>query len=88
MNSDLLISCLVSSVRIAVILSAIALVPALVTGLTVSILQAATQVQDQTLTFVPKLIAVCSVLFFAGSWGCGYYADFTAEIFGALRSLH
>lgn len=56
---------------LVLILSGPPITAALLVGLFVSILQATTQVQEQTLTFVPKLVAIIMVLFF---WGpTGYY---------------
>lgn len=52
---------------LALLISAPALLTALVIGLTVSLFQAATQIQEQTLTFVPKLIGICAVIAGLGS---------------------
>lgn len=53
---------------LVLILSAIPVMLALVVGLLVSLFQATTQIQEQTLTFVPKLVAVVLGLAFAGPW--------------------
>jgi len=56
----------------------------LVVGLAVSFLQAVTQIQDFTLTFVPKILAVFLCLFLVSPWIAGVLAEFTARIIGAM----
>ena len=53
----------------------------MVIGIIVSIFQAATSIQEQTITFVPKLIALSLVLFILGPWMLQTLADFTNQIF-------
>ncbi len=54
---------------------------ALAVGLLVSIIQVVTQVQEMTLTFVPKMIAIVGVLFLLGAWMLGILIEFTKEMF-------
>ncbi len=65
---------------LVLILSAGPVIAALVVGLLVSILQATTQIQEQTLTFVPKLIAIILTLVFAGPWMMTQAIMFTRSI--------
>jgi flagellar biosynthetic protein FliQ len=58
---------------------------ALIVGLTVSILQATTQIQEQTLSFIPKIIAVFISLVFFGPWLLSVLVDFAYNI---LNNLH
>ncbi len=60
------------------------LVVALVTGLAVSVFQATTQIQEQTLAFVPKIIAVLVGIVFFGSWMLGIVTNFATDIFENL----
>ena len=53
-------------------------------GLIVSLLQAITQVQDQTLTFVPKIVAVLVALAIVGPWMMEKLIEFGREMFGTL----
>jgi len=53
------------------------LLVSLVAGVTVSIIQATTQIQDMTLVFVPKILATLLALIFLGSWMMQVYMDFT-----------
>jgi len=65
--------------------SAPMLVIALVVGLSVSIFQATTQIQEQTLAFVPKIIAVFLALLIFGPWILNIMVDFTARLLGNLE---
>ncbi len=57
------------------------LITSLVVGLVISILQTVTSIQEQTLTFVPKLIAVFLVIMLAGNWIMSSITEFTVELF-------
>ena len=59
---------------------------ALIVGLVVSILQATTQVQEQTLTFVPKLIAIVVMLAMMGSWMVAQLVAFTTSIYDSFAT--
>ena len=63
------------------------LIVAIVVGVVVSILQAATQVQEMTLTFAPKLAAIAIVLVALGDWMIGVLIKFTHELFDMIPSL-
>jgi flagellar biosynthetic protein FliQ len=57
------------------------LISALVVGLTVAILQATMSVQEQTLTFVPKMLVILLVLALLGGWMFSSLGQFTTELF-------
>lgn len=59
----------------------------LVVGLIVSIFQATTQINDQTLAFVPKIIAVLIVVLLVGPWIMNLLFDFTIKLFGQINTL-
>ena len=63
------------------LVSAPGLLASMVVGLVCSVLQAATQVQEQTLTFIPKTFAVVLTLFVLMPWLLGILVDYTHEIF-------
>ena len=54
---------------------------AAVVGLTVSLIQATTQVQEQTLTFVPKLVSIILIIAFLGELGLAKIISFTSSLF-------
>lgn len=66
-------------------LSAPVLVVTLVVGVAVSILQAATQVQEMTLTFVPKMLVLALVLALLGPWMLNSTASWAASLIGHLE---
>lgn len=61
--------------------SAPMLITSLIVGLVVSILQTVTSIQEQTLTFVPKLIAIFLVLMLVGNWVMSTITSYTVELF-------
>lgn len=63
------------------------LITALVVGFAVSLLQSITQVQEVTLSFVPKAIAVGVALLVAGHWMISETVAFTTELYGRIPSL-
>jgi flagellar biosynthetic protein FliQ len=60
---------------------------ALVVGLLVAILQATTSIQEQTLTFVPKVLAILLTLMFLGGWMFSHLRDYTVRLFRMIPSM-
>jgi flagellar biosynthetic protein FliQ len=69
------------------ILSAPVLLVAMVVGLVISILQATTSIQEQTLTFVPKIAAIMLVLALLGGWMFSQLSDYTRQLFGMIPDM-
>lgn len=63
------------------------LLVSLAIGLSISLLQSVTQIQEITLTFVPKLVGVAIVLIVAGSWMLNTLVSFTNQLFRMIPSL-
>jgi flagellar biosynthetic protein FliQ len=63
------------------------LLTALLVGFMISLFQAATQIQEQTLSFVPKMIAVCIALLVTGNWVLSQLVSFTHQLFDSLPRL-
>ena len=80
MDEAVLIDLLVSAIVTIIKASAPLLLVSLVVGLVISILQTVTSIQEQTLTFVPKLLAVFLVLILAGSWIMGQAVELMREL--------
>jgi flagellar biosynthetic protein FliQ len=80
---DIIQNALVAAMKLA----APILIVSVVIGLIVSIFQAATQIHEQTLSFVPKLIAIALVLLILGPWMMETMNDFTRYIFGLIANL-
>jgi len=68
-------------------ISAPPLLTSLVVGLVISILQAATQINEQTLSFIPKFIATFAALVLAGSWMIGMTVDFMQRLYSNIPNL-
>ena len=63
------------------------LAASLIIGLLVSIFQAMTQIQEQTLTFIPKILAIVAVLLLLGPWMLNILTTYTANLFGQLATF-
>ena len=74
--ADLMGECL----RVVMLLVAVLVVPGLVVGLLVSLFQSATQINEQTLSFIPKLIAMSLVLVVAGPWMLHTLVQYTQQL--------
>ncbi len=69
------------------LLSAPVLLVAMVVGLVISIFQATTSIQEQTLTFVPKIAAIMLVLALLGGWMFGNLAQYTRDLFALIPQM-
>jgi len=84
MNGEFVISLAEKGVYTILIVSGPLLLLALVVGLIISIFQVTTQIQEQTLAFVPKIVAVLVGIVFFGPWMLSKMISFTYEIFSNL----
>ena len=75
------------AIETTLIISAPLFIAALAVGLLVSIFQAATQINEQTLTFVPKLLAVFTTMVIAGPWMLTLMTDFIRRLYEAIPSM-
>ncbi|MFD1204163.1 MULTISPECIES: flagellar biosynthesis protein FliQ [Sporosarcina] len=84
MSGELVISIAERAIWVILLTCGPLLIVALVTGLAVSIFQATTQIQEQTLAFVPKIVAVLVAIVFFGPWMLARITTFAADIFDNL----
>jgi flagellar biosynthetic protein FliQ len=82
-----IIGILTGALELAAKISGPLLVMALVVGVAVSLFQAVTQVQEMSLTFVPKLIGMALVLVFAGNWMLRELVGWVEELWSSIPSL-
>ncbi len=68
MTPDTIVSIGYQAMQVALTLVSVIILPALAVGLLVSMFQAATQINEQTLSFIPKLMVMAGALAFAGPW--------------------
>ena len=72
------------ALEITIMVSAPLLLAALVTGLLVSIFQAATQINEMTLSFIPKLLAMFVVMIVAGPWMLGVMMEYMQRLYANI----
>jgi flagellar biosynthetic protein FliQ len=87
MNESYLLSFAQNALTVTLMLAGPILVVSLVIGSLVSLVQAATQINEVTLTFVPKIIGIVIVLVILGSWMGQQMLSFTSGIFNDLPNL-
>lgn len=87
MNLGVAIEIIRSGIFHILIVSAPALVTGLVVGLIVSIVQATTSIQEQTLTFVPKIAAILLAIFIMGPWMIRVMVQFAENMFARIPSM-
>ena len=84
MSQEFVISAAEKAITVILMVSGPLLLVALITGLLVSIFQATTQIQEQTLAFIPKIVAVLAGLVFFGPWMLSHMLSYADEIFSNL----
>ncbi len=75
------------AIEMTLLLSAPLLLAALVIGLIISIFQAATQINEQTLSFIPKLVGMFLVLILAGPWMLQMMVDYIRRLFESIPQI-
>ena len=75
------------ALEVTLIMMAVLLLPALVVGVVIGVLQAATQINEMTLSFIPKLLVTALVLVVGGPYLLEVITDYTTQLFGMIPSL-
>ncbi len=81
MTPELVVDVGQETLWVVTLLAAPPLLTALAVGLAIGMLQAATQVQEMTLSFIPKLLAMFAALLFSGHWMLALLIDFTERLY-------
>jgi flagellar biosynthesis protein FliQ len=84
MNSQAVLSISQNALQTAMMIAAPLLLTALVIGLIVSILQAATQINEATLSFLPKLLGIFAAMVVAGPWMVSTFVDYMKTLFESI----
>ena len=87
MSGDMAIQVGRDALYMVMLISAPMLGLGLLVGVLVSIFQATTQIQEQTLVFIPKIIAIFAAIVIFGPWMLSLMVDYTREIFMSLPSM-
>lgn len=75
------------AIEISILLVSVILLPVLGIGLLVSMFQAATQINEMTLSFVPKLVVMFVTILFAGGWMLGLLMDYTSRLIESIPTM-
>jgi flagellar biosynthetic protein FliQ len=86
-NQDVVISLAMQAMSLALKVALPLLLAGLVVGLIVSIFQAVTQIQEMTLAFIPKIVAIGVVLVVMGPWMLGQLVTYTEQLYNGIPSL-
>jgi flagellar biosynthetic protein FliQ len=87
MGADSVLELSTQALELALRVALPLLLVGLVVGLAVSIFQAVTQIQEQTLTFIPKDVAMAVVIVIAGPWMLGQIVSYTQNLYESIPSL-
>lgn len=87
MTPELVLSIAQEAIKVALMLTSVILLPALCVGLLVSMFQAATQINEQTLSFVPKLAVTFITLMIAGPWMLNLVVGFAKRMIQSIPGV-
>ena len=87
MTPELVVDLVQQALQVGILVAAPMLLAALLAGLIVSVFQAATQINEMTLPFVPKLLALFAAAVLAGPWMLGLMVDFTRRLFSSIPGV-
>ena len=87
MTEDTVIQLVVGAVELALKVGLPLLLVGLAVGLVISVFQAVTQIQEQTLTFIPKILATAAVIIIAGPWMLDQLVVYAADLYGSIPEL-
>ena len=87
MNQDTVVSIVTHAMEVGLKVSLPILLVGLIVGLVISVFQAVTQIQEQTLSFIPKIAGLAIVLVVAGPWMLGQLLSWTEELYGQIPKL-
>jgi flagellar biosynthetic protein FliQ len=87
MTPEIVIDLMRQGILLLLMIVSVLILPSLVVGLVVSIFQAATQINEQSLSFIPRLVVTFITIIIASPWLIRVVTDFTTNIFEAIPSL-
>ncbi|AFA40914.1 flagellar biosynthesis protein [Wigglesworthia glossinidia endosymbiont of Glossina morsitans morsitans (Yale colony)] len=87
MTSESVVLIGLNAIKIALKISFLPLFAAMITGLIISIFQASTQINEMTLSFIPKILAVLVIILIFGSWMLRTFLEYMINLFNQLPYL-
>jgi flagellar biosynthetic protein FliQ len=87
MTPDIAVDIVVEALQLVMLMAGVLVLPGLVTGVLVALFQAATQINEQTLSFLPRLLVTLLALIVAGHWMTGKLMDYCVSVFQRAAQL-
>jgi flagellar biosynthesis protein FliQ len=87
MNQDVVVSLAMDAISVAMKVALPMLLAGLVVGLIVSVFQAVTQIQEQTLAFIPKVVALVAIMALFGPWMLGQLETYTTALWASIPQM-
>jgi flagellar biosynthetic protein FliQ len=87
MTPDIAVDIVIEALQLVMLMAAVLVLPGLVTGVLVALFQAATQINEQTLSFLPRLLVTLLALIVAGHWMTGKLMDYCVSVFQRAAQL-
>jgi flagellar biosynthetic protein FliQ len=87
MSQDFVVQVLYQAINLTLLISLPAVGIGLAVGFLISLFQAITQIQEQTLTFVPKVVSVMLIIAFTSPWMISMMVDFTTTLWNTIPSM-
>ncbi|SAI71237.1 flagellar biosynthesis protein FliQ [Bordetella ansorpii] len=87
MTSETVMSIIYQAMKVALMMAGPLLMITLIVGLVISVFQAATQINEMTLAFIPKLLAICGGLVLLGPWLLGLMTDYIRQLISQIPML-
>lgn len=87
MTPELVLTIFQRALEVIIVMVSVVLIPALIVGLLVSMFQAATQINEMTLSFIPKLLITLLTMMIAGPWLLKVIMEYTIQLFNSIPSF-
>lgn len=87
LTADVAVDLVTSSLRLVMLLVSVLVLPGLIVGVLIGLFQAATQVNEQTLSFLPRLLVTLLVITLTGHWIATELMDFCVSVFNRAAAL-
>jgi len=87
MNQDTVVNLATQAIRLALKVAGPLLLVGLIIGLVVSLFQAVTQIQEQTLAFIPKVVALVAIIAIFGPWMLGQLETYTTALWASIPQM-
>lgn len=87
MQPEVFVDILQEAMFMVILLVSLVIVPSMIVGLIVSIFQAATSINEQTLSFLPRLLVTLAAIIYGGHWGMNKVMDYTIDMFSRIPQI-